>query len=421
MTRTEDLRASASHPASRLTFEADPLGWLTWPLERDHFLSEYLEKKWLVAGDRDADRFRDLLSITDLDRLLGEFGLRTPDIKLVKHEEDVPMTDYVYRDDLVDPMRVGRLFAEGATVIFAGLHDRHEPVRRLCTAVSQQATLRTQANIYLTPPHSQGFDIHWDTHDVFVIQVEGTKHWRIYDGGPEHPLAGQKFDPEKHSAGPMIDEFTLEPGQVLYIPRGVMHAAAATDDISLHVTLGVMAYTWSELLADCLTDIAARSPEWRENLPLGFGSAADATDSIGAELRARLERFAAELNVGEILAGRVEYVEDSHRPRVGDHLRQAMAAKGLSDDQHVERRPGLPSRMERTGDRVVVRSGSREVTFPAAAERTLRQVLDGGSVSVSSIDDELDGPSRRMVISALIREGIVTTKSNGTREVTHGR
>ena len=399
-------------------FENDALSWLVAPVPVQTFRDEYLEKKWLVAGEPDPTRFLGLLSIEDLDRVLGQFGLRTPDIKLVRQEDDVPSSNYVYRDNLVDPMRVGRLFAEGATVIFGGLQDRHEPVRRLCTAVAQQTTLRTQANIYLTPPHSQGFDIHWDTHDVFVIQIEGTKHWRIYDGGPEHPLGGEKFDPEKHQAGPMIDEFTLRAGQVLYIPRGVMHAAAATDDVSLHITLGMMAYTWSELLADSLTELAARSPAWRENVPFGFGSDAGAADAIRQELRARLETFADDIDVAEILDGRRQNVEEAHRPRVGDHLRQALAARELTDHQRVGRRPGLASRMERTGDRIVVRSGAREVTFPASAERTLRKVLDGTSVPVSAIEDDLDASSRLTVISALIREGIVATESNGNQGVT---
>lgn len=406
-----------------LDFEKDPLAWLVAPMDPGRFVSQHLEKKHLIAGEPDAARFRDLLSLEDLDVVLGQYGVRFPDVRLVRHEDDLPHQDYVYKDNLVDPMRVARLFAEGATVIFGGLHDRHEPVRRLCTAVSQRASLKTQANIYLTPPHSQGFDAHWDTHDVFVLQIEGTKEWRIYDGGPEHPLGGQKFDPEKHSAGAVTDEFTLRAGQILYIPRGVMHAAAATDDVSLHITLGVICYTWSELLSDCLAELLERSPTWRENLPLGFGAEPDMSVArLEQELRARLSGFVDQVDVREVVSSRMQQVENQHRPRVGDHLRQALASAALSDEHVVERRPGLPSRLELRGDRAIVRSGEREVSFPATAHRTLEQVLAQDSIPVASIDDDLDAGSRRTVIATLIREGIIANLGNrNSVEVTHGQ
>ena len=135
----------------------DPIGWLLHPGSRESFLASAYEKSHYVAKNPDKNRFRDLLNLGDLDVILGTYGLKFPDIRMVNAEDEVPRTDYTHKDDMVDPMRVGRLFAGGATVIFNALHDRHDPVQRLCAAVAQQATLKTQANIYLTPPHSQGF------------------------------------------------------------------------------------------------------------------------------------------------------------------------------------------------------------------------------------------------------------------------
>ena len=123
-----------------------------------------------------------------------------------------------------------------------------------------------------------------------------------------------------------------------------------------------------------------------------------------------------------MLAERIGQAEGAHRARAADHLRQAMAAKALSDEGRVGVRAGVTSSMERAGDRIVVRSGAREIAFPAAAERTLQRVLSGEPVSVAAIDDDLDATSRRTVISALIREGIVATHDNGHQlEVTHAK
>lgn len=36
------------------------------------------------------------------------------------------------------------------------------------------------ANVYLTPPNSQGFAPHYDDIEAFVLQIEGKKRWKVY-------------------------------------------------------------------------------------------------------------------------------------------------------------------------------------------------------------------------------------------------
>ena len=60
---------------------------------------------------------------------------------------------------------------------------------------------------------------------------------------------------------------------------------------------------------------------------------------------------------------------------------------------------------------MVVVSGAREVEFPAAAAETLERLMTGEEISGSDLDDELDWESRRVVVSALIREGWVVNES----------
>jgi hypothetical protein len=404
------LSKNGKHSAAP-RLDDDPLGWLLHPGSRETFLASVYEKSHYVAKNPDRNRFRDLLNLGDLDVILGTYGLKFPDIRMVNAEDDVPRTDYTHKDDMVDPMRVGRLFAGGATVIFNSLHDRHAPVQRLCAAVAQQATLKTQANIYLTPPHSQGFEPHWDTHDVFVIQCEGNKHWRMYAGGPEHPLGEQKFNPKIHSHGEVTADFMLEAGEVLYIPRGLMHAAAATNDISLHITLGVHAYTWVELLADCVGALSEQSAEWRETLPFGYGRQKDdGIAALRAEMKKRVGPIAEKFDIEAIVAEKLRAVDAQSRPRVPDALRQAMAATSLSKTDEVAHRPGLASRIETRGESVVLISGSREITFPVVAHRTLEAVLKQPSVRLGDVEDDLDWDSRSTVISALIREGVLANQ-----------
>lgn len=389
------------------TLESDALAWVLGLEDSADFVETRLGRSWVHARNSDRRRFADLLSLAQLDEILGTHGIRHPGIKLVRADQDVPVAEYVWRDQMVDPAQVARLFAEGSTVIFGALHDRHEGMRRLCAALSRQATARTQTNIYLTPPDSQGFKPHWDTHDVFVLQVEGSKRWRIYGGGPTLPLQDHKFDPAKHEPGDVEAEFTLEAGEVLYIPRGIMHAAVTTDTISLHVTLGVIAYTWSDLVVDCLSELADRSPKWRENVPFGLSTRDPEGRGAQARLAQMLGALADEVDLPAVIAERQRVWDDGFRPRPTDLMRQALRAAGVERGDLVRWRMGTAGWLERRDGRVVLASARREVDFPAAAERTLQALMSGGIVAAERLDDGLDWESRRAVLTTLLREGFV--------------
>jgi ribosomal protein L16 Arg81 hydroxylase len=351
-----------------------------------------------------------LLSLSQLDEILGTYGIKHPTVRLVRADQDVPPSEYLWRDQMVDPVQAARLFAEGSTVIFGALHERHEGMRRLSSGLARQATARAQTNIYLTPPDSQGFKAHWDTHDVFVLQVEGSKRWRIYGGGPELPLKDHKFDPERDEPGEVEAEFTLEAGEVLYIPRGIMHAAVTTDAVSLHITLGLIAYTWADFLADCLSEVAERSPAWRAQVPFGLAQRDPEGAAALGELRQMLSQLASDLDLPRVIAERQRAFDSLFRPRSADLMRQAVASAELAEDDRIRWRPGMTGWLERRNGRVVLASSGREVDFPVAATRTLEALLTEKPVRAGDLDDGLDWESRRVVLSVLVREGFVGTE-----------
>ncbi len=399
---------ASSNGSAAPAIGSDALAWVLGVPDSRDFVAERLGRSWLHAPTDRPGRFADLLSLAHLDEVLGTFGLKHPSIRLVQAEQDVPTSEYVWRDGLVDPAQVARLFAGGATVIFGGLHDRHEGMRRLCSAVTRQVCARSQTNIYLTPPDAQGFKPHWDTHDVYVLQIEGSKRWRIYSGGPERPLEDQKFDPKNDQPGDVEAEFTLSAGEALYIPRGIMHAAVTTDETSLHVTLGLMAYTWSHLLVDCLSEIAGRSAAWRANVPFGFAHMPE--EALADQLASMVERLRSDMDVGTVAAERQRAFEATFRPRVTDGLRQALRAPSLGTSDVIRWRPGAGGRIERRNGRVALVGVPREVELPAAAAPTLEILLRGEPVRAGDLGDGLDWASRRVVLTTLIREGFVAAQ-----------
>ena len=65
------------------------------------------------------------------------------------------------------------------------LHRVWPPIIDFCQQLAADLGHPVQANAYVTPPQNQGFDDHYDVHDVFVLQVAGRKRWSIH--APVHP------------------------------------------------------------------------------------------------------------------------------------------------------------------------------------------------------------------------------------------
>ncbi|RAE54490.1 cupin, partial [Burkholderia multivorans] len=136
----------------------------------------------------------------------------------------------------VDRARLWRQFHDGATLVLQALQRTWEPIGAFSSALSEELGNPVQANAYITPPQNQGFDDHYDVHDVFVLQIQGTKRWVIHEPVFDSPLRDQPWTDRREAVGraaatePAIDA-VLEPGDALYLPRGWLHAATAQGEV----------------------------------------------------------------------------------------------------------------------------------------------------------------------------------------------
>jgi hypothetical protein len=109
------------------------------------------------------------------------------------------------------------------------------------------------AQTYLTPPFSQTLNPHADDRDVIVIQLLGQKEWKVYENVPieypyPHEQVGKRPDlpvPPFVLDGPTSVSQTLKPGDMLYIPRGHVHQAYSSDDVSCHITVAIATFDWT--------------------------------------------------------------------------------------------------------------------------------------------------------------------------------
>jgi ribosomal protein L16 Arg81 hydroxylase len=181
----------------------------------------------------------------------------------------------------LDPAAMNEKLRDGATLVLDAANELSPPLQRLCAGLSGELIASCQANLYACWGCSQGFDVHWDDHDLFVVQVQGRKRWAFYGFTREHPSYRDRHAEHRKPEAP-IEEIVLEPGDMLYLPRGYWHAAVGTGEPTLHLTIGVTRKTGSDFLHwladDALSDVLART-----DLPLESDD-----ETLGARIRVLL-------------------------------------------------------------------------------------------------------------------------------------
>ena len=418
---------------------ADAVERILAPLDLPSFLGTYWERSPLHVERDEATRFATLLSVARLERLLANVELRFPDVQLARADDPVAVEDYTDEDDRIVPLRLARLHASGATLVVAGA-DRHvDELGELCRELRAALGMRCQANAYLSPPASRGFGPHHDSHDVIILQVEGRKTFRFHAGGPELPLARDRFDRARDQAGAIGEEITLAPGDTLYIPRGVMHdALASASEKSLHVTLGLYPLTVLDVLHETLDLAASREISLRRSVGgprlsrprvgerAGDGGARDggedagqgvgpdtghgefAGDAVLLDLGPLLERVFSAAGVDDALARLRDDVAIGSRPAGQGLLSDDPDAAEPTLDDWIAPAESAPRRAERRDGRLVLSLPGQVLEFREPAASAVEALLRAGRLRVG----DLPGPDdeRRLALARrLLRERVATT------------
>ena len=388
----------------------DPLEWLIDPVSRQDFERNYYERRLCLVTRANQSYYADLLSAEDLDTVLGTHNVAHPEIKLVRGETDVPMRSYTSASGRIDPLELTSRFDEGATIIFQQLDRRVPALARLCVSIGKIFGSRVQTNIYFTPRHAQGFKPHWDTHDVFVLQVAGKKDWSIYDTKVTLPLKGQGFDPELHDPGPVSEQFELGAGDVAYLPRGLMHSATSSDHASLHITLGLTAFTWTDFFLESVAAAALEEESLRQTLPRGFADGSCSADDRERFYREKLEVLQSRLDPGPVWRHFERELLAANTPLLTDLLGSRLREDRLTLDSLVGRRVDLAVELESNDDACILRFSQRELRLPSRVLTAVEFVIDREVFAVRDLPDCIDADGKVTLARRLLKEGLLQVR-----------
>lgn len=377
------------------------LAGLIAPHDAAGFLERVYERSVLHVPGRDPARFKGLISTADIDRRLAGEVFREGEASMARAEPKLSESAYINRHGVLDRGQAARLFQQGATLILPQLHTRVRALADLCRALEADLSAHVQTNIYLTPPNAQGFQTHYDNHCVFVLQVEGEKRWRLYDSPVGAPYRGERFTPGQYAAGEPSQELVLKPGDVLYVPRGLMHDAVneGSGEPSLHITTGVITRTWADFLLEAISEAALRLPDLRRSLPPGFHRDAD-PGAFKARFTQALRAVEAEADIESVIALFADEFVTSRTPDTAG----ALTGGPVTDTTQVRRRPLIALHLAEEDGHIAVTGPGGPVMIDLPAAPALERLIAGETLS--AVDFAMLGEDKaRDAIARLIAFG----------------
>ncbi|MEM9684055.1 MAG: cupin domain-containing protein, partial [Pseudomonadota bacterium] len=285
------------------------------PISAEEFFERYQDRTPLhVKGA--TDKFSPVFSWADLNTLLNMPNVWTSQtIKVILDgnvlaDEQFCRPAYGREGQAVlqpDPDRLRHFLREGATIVLDFAESLSPSIASVSAALQVWFGGPVTCNIYCSWQAHPGFGSHFDATDVIVMQVVGRKNWRVYEGRFEHPIEAPSYETtgyaqEQHEQwkGAELMSVEMQPGDLLYLPRGQYHDALATSEASLHLTFGVTQATGQDVLMQ-LTETFIDDPLFRKPLPSFDDEAAHAAHI--AQLADHMRAVIADTGASDAIRG----------------------------------------------------------------------------------------------------------------------
>jgi hypothetical protein len=288
--------------------------------------------------------------------------------------------------------RLGNILQSGGTLVLDQVNVFDPKLEVVCRALQWWTRELAQVNLYLTTQATDGFPIHWDDHEVIVVQLAGEKEWDVRG---KSRIAPMYRDSEVSRTPPddVVWNGILRAGEVMNIPRGYWHRATRAnlgEGFSLHATFGFTRRTgvhWATWLADN----ARRSESFRQDLDRAAGHRDHARKLVG-ELAAIADTYGP---LDYLHAREIEQMPYRHVP--------ALPVLGQPDS--VVCVSAFPPSVERRDDVTEVYAGGRKLSFAPAARPALDILLSGAPVHLATLE-ATTGLNVTRLVTVLLEEQI---------------
>ncbi len=378
------------------------------PLDAETFFRESFGRKHLhVKGT--PERTAAIMTLGGLNSLMSMTSVWSPQtLKLFVDRNPVPVPDYCARALALggealrpDPDLVQDWIGKGASVILNDIDALAPGVRALANELQEATGGRSQANLYFSMAQRQAFGPHCDVHEVFAVHCHGEKVWNIYENREDTPINHPSFqfgDKERERrAGKVAEQVRMQPGDLLYIPRGLYHDALASQNGALHIAFGVTMPKALDLLG-IIWEAAVQDPEMRADLPhrADGETLAKLLKKMGRKVDAILSSKAAQQSAARAVAD-WPYAFKSY-----DLERRLGSAAPAPEAEAGAYKVSKTVRMVQQNGRPILTDGKQHVEVPRDIATQVRFIMGRDSVSAEALQSQFPEMSEAAV-AELIR------------------
>jgi lysine-specific demethylase/histidyl-hydroxylase NO66 len=407
----------------------DALEYLIHPNSTHEFLRQAWERSPLFVTERTPAYFDGLMSLEDLVDVLSRETLFYPAVQVFQAGRQLAASDYTTwwhygREShrLIDGDRLLDLFDRGATLNILGLERMNAQVQHLNAALERETGFPVHTTGFLTPARAANIPAHYDEVDFFVLQTYGRKRWRVWQSDTQLPLVkgGDRTYGEGHralDAERLAGDYVLGPGDMLFVPRGLIHQTFTESAASFHITVGINPHRWYDAMkaiVDRALTSVSQDRRFRVSLPMpgsiAYEAATPAT-SLFAPLVQTFEQAMKESAPHAMEALDRVMLTGRYRARPGQLL-ELDALDTLSEESVVQRRPALVVQLTPQEDGWALRFQGKTLVVPEQYVPWLVQLEEGRSCTVGDLlalgKGERTRDGTMNAVRQLIAEGYLT-------------
>lgn len=255
-----------------------------------------------------------------LESLLASEAIPLAQIDVFDDGQLTRLVDMQHKSGKTGLAVVAARFSGGSTIRVRDIDRFDVRLGSIAKEIQRLFAARSQINVYLTPPGKTGFAPHFDITDVLILQCLGAKQWRLfedYSNRIDLPLMDTNWDPDRFKPLSVPDPITLSAGDVLYMPRGVMHQAFCMERESMHLTISLIPLTLFDLISRELQRVGADHLQFRQRVPWSVEvDSGDESEQVVQLVKSCLSELSERLDVETVLGTE----------------REALAARGVKGD-----------------------------------------------------------------------------------------
>lgn len=377
---------------------------------KHEFFQTYFEKKPVYIPSEKKQSYTFSFGFNELDQILSTNKISYPFLKIFKDGEELSRLKYeskmgLFSSAVIDVPKSIEYFSTGHSLILNRI-DRLSPILdEFSRGLEFDLKMKVETNLYLTPPGNFGFNVHFDPHDVFILQLEGTKLWTLYES--EIPLITDQLRVSKQPEENFVakSKHLLNQGDVLYMPRGTYHKAKSTEETSMHLTFGLYPLLGYQLISQ----LAVKAQEelfFRKSVPSNDAPEEEKQEYFRLFAK-KMEQFLDPISIEKLTATKRAQLLNGQEINFKGVLLNQIKIESLNENSMIKMRAGVNVELKE-GKRVLkIFMPQQIINLPIFLKPLIVQLLSNKEIRVSDINEITDFQQRVKILKQLITNGFL--------------